>query len=345
MKIFLMIFSLTFGLISLLTVSAPAAEWNFYGSARVATFQVETDTSGSEIDNYQQSLHSNARIGAKVRVSDTLSGTFEYGASGGNANLRKLFGEWDFGAGKLLVGQTYSPLNWAYSNQVFGTDNNLKAHGMIYSGREPMLQLTLGGFQIAAIQPDTDDLGTGYATETDRPAIEAIYTFAFDFVTLAVGGGYSTYDIINGAVTYDIDSHVLAASARFKIGAAFLNTVAFTGQNVGNLIALSVSGDNRWDDGFAVISGTRVLDNDSMGYGLAAGYKFNNMFTFEAGYGFVTSEIDTVAGDDDARTYYANATVTLAPGVFFVPEIGRFDGVEAGDTETTYYGIKWQINF
>jgi len=290
-------------------------------------------------------LHSNARIGAKVRVSDTLSGTFEYGTSRGNASLRKLYGEWDFGAGKLLVGHTYSPLNWAYSNQVFGTDNNLKAQGMIYSGREPLLQLTLGGFKIALIQPDTDDLGTGYTTETNLPAIEASYMVTLDSVTLTVGGGYSAYEIIDSATTYDIDSHVLAASARFKLGAGFLNATAFTGQNVGNLIALSVDGDNRWDDGFAVISGTRVLDDDSMGYGLAAGYKINDMFTFEAGYGFVTSEIDTVAGDDEARTYYANATVTLAPGVFFVPEIGRFDGVEATDAETTYYGIKWQINF
>ncbi len=345
MKTFLMIVSLTFGLISLLTVSAPAADWHFYGSARVATFQVETETLGNKRDDYQQSLHSNARIGAQVRVSDTLSGVFEYGASRGNANLRKLYGEWNFGAGKLLVGQTYSPLNWAYSNQVFGSDNNLKAQGMIYSGREPMLQLTLGGFKIAVIQPDTDDLGTGYATEADRPAVEASYTFAFDSVTLAVGGGYSAYEIIDGTVTYDIDSHVLAASARFKLGAAFLNGTAFTGRNAGNLIPLSVSGDNRWDDGFAVISGNRVLDNDSAGYGLTVGYELNNMFTFEAGYGFVTSEIDTVAGDDDARTYYANATVTLAPGVFFVPEIGRFDGVEATDAETTYFGVKWQINF
>lgn len=345
MKIFLMIVSLNFGLMTLLTVSALAADWHFYGSARMATFQVETKTLGSEIDNYQQSLHSNARIGAKVRVSDSLSGVFEYGASRGNANLRKLFGEWNFSAGKLLVGHTYSPLNWAYSNQVFGSDNNLKAHGMIYSGREPMLHLTLSGFQIAVIQPDTDDLGTGYATEADRPAVEASYTFAFDSVTLAVGGGYSAYEIIDGAVTYDIDSHVLAASARVKLGAAFLNGTVFTGRNPGNLIPVSVSGDNRWDDGFAVISGNRVLDNDSMGYGLAAGYKLNNMFTLEAGYGFVTSEIDTVAGDDEARTYYANATVTLVPGVFFVPEIGRFDGVEATDAETTYYGIKWQINF
>jgi hypothetical protein len=341
MKIFVIVISL----ITTLTFPVMAADWNFYGSARVATFRVETKTSANEIDDYQQSLHSNARIGAKIRVSDTLSGVFEYGTSRGNANLRKLYGEWDFGAGKLLVGHTYSPLNWADSNQVFGTDNNLKAQGLIYSGREPMLKLTLGGFKLALIQPDTDDLGTGYTTETDRPAIEASYTVAFDSVTLAVGGGYTAYEIVNGPITYEIDSHVLGVSARFKRGAAFLNAAAFTGRNVGNLIALSVDGDNRWDDGFAVISGNRVLDNDSMGYGLAAGYKLNNMFTLEAGYGFATSEIDTVANVDDARTYYANATITLTPGVFFVPEIGRFDGVEATDDETTYYGIKWQINF
>jgi long-subunit fatty acid transport protein len=114
---------------------------------------------------------------------------------------------------------------------------------------------------------------------------------------------------------------------------------------VGNLITLSVDGDNAWDDGFAAISGTRVLDNDSMGYAMVAGYKLNDRFTFEAGYGFVESDIDEAPADDEAQAYYANVTVTLAPGVFFVPEIGRFDGKEAIDGETTYYGIKWQINF
>lgn len=344
MKGFLKIFGLMVGLISLSTLPTQAADWNFYGSARVATFQVETDTSEKVVDTYQQSLHSNARIGAKIGVSDTLSGVFEYGASRGNTNLRKLYGEWDFGNGKLLVGQTYTPLNWACSNQVFGTDNNLKAQGMIYSGRETMLKLTLGNFKLAVISPDTDDLGTGYTTETDIPAIEASYTVTLDSVTLAAGGGYSAYEIIDGPATYDIDSHVLAGSIRFRFGAAFLNATAFTGQNVGNLIALSVDGDNRWDDGFAMISGNRVLDSDSLGYGLVAGYRLSPMFTFEAGYGFVQNDIDTLA-DDEARTYYANVTVTLAPGVFFVPEIGRFDGVEPTDAETTYYGIKWQINF
>ena len=337
--------AIVIGLVTVFTVSALAADWNFYGSARVATYQVDTDTPGSDSDNFNMSLQSNSRIGASVTASDSLTGTFEYGASGGNVNLRKLYGEWDFGAGKLLVGQTYAPMNWFYSNQVFGVDNNLNAQGFIYSGREPMLKLTFGTLQLALVNPDTNDLDTGFTSEAKIPAIEACYSWKHDVITLEAAGGYQSYELSNGGTTYDIDSYVFAVGAMFNFGAAFFNTSVFTGQNVGNLIALSVDGDNAWDDGFAAISGTRVLDNDSMGYALVVGYKFNDMFTCEAGYGYAESDIDTFSSDDEIKAYYANVTVNLAPGVFFVPEIGRFDGQEASDSETTYYGVKWQINF
>ena len=337
--------AIVIGLVTVFTVSAPAADWDFYGSARVATYQVDTDTPGSDTENFGLSLQSNARIGAGVTVSDMLSGSFEYGASGGNVNLRKLYGEWNFGAGKLLVGQTYTPMNWFYSNQVFGADNDLNAHGFIYSGREPMVKLTFGTFQIALVEPAPDDLGTGFTSEVKIPAIEACYTWTHDFITLEAAGGYHSYELSNGGITYDINSHVFAAGAMFNFGAAFFNAAVFTGRNVGNLIALSVDGDNAWDDGFAAISGTRVLDNDSMGYAVVVGYTFNDMFTCEAGYGYAQSDIETFAGDDEIQAYYANVTINLAPGVFFVPEIGRFDGKEADDAETTYYGAKWQINF
>jgi hypothetical protein len=337
--------AIVIGIVTAFTMSAAAADWNFYGSARVATFQVDTDAPGNDTDNFSMSLHSNSRIGASVRASDTLLGNFEYGASRGNVNLRKLYGEWHFNTGKLLVGQTYTPLNWIYSNQVYGTDNDLKAQGFIYSGREPMIKLTFGTFQIAMVEPDTDDLGTGFASEVKFPAIEAAYSCTRNFITLEAAGGYHSYELANGGITYDIDSYIFALGARFKFGAAYLNTAGFAGKNVGNLIALSVDGDNKWDDGFAAISGTRVLDNDSMGFALVAGYKLNDRFTFEAGCGYVQSDLEGTPGDDEARTYYTNVTVHLAPGVFFVPEIGRFDGKEADDAQTTYYGVKWQIIF
>ena len=51
------------------------------------------------------------------------------------------------------------------------------------------------------------------------------------------------------------------------------------------------------------------------------------------------------ASDDEVQAYYANVAINLAPGVFLVPEIERFDWKKANDKQTTYYGNKWQINF
>ncbi|MEH0018871.1 MAG: hypothetical protein V6Z89_04420 [Desulfobacter sp.] len=334
----------------LFTGSAIAADWNFYGSARVSTFVTEADQSGTETDNFAQELQGNARIGATVKVSDELAGGFEYGASSGNANIRKLYGEWDFGAGTFLVGQTYTPLNWFYSNQVFGTDNDLLAQGGVYSGRQAMLRLKFGGFQIAAVSPDSNTSRVSGAsgsatTEVNFPAIEAKYTAKFDKLTVQVAGGYNSYEINDSGNNYDVDSYVVALGGKLDLGPAFINANIYFGQNAGNLMAVSVDGDNDWDDGYAAISGTDLIDNDAMGFLLVGGYTFNDMFTVEAGYGYAETELDNNTTEDEVASYYINATITMAPGVFVVPEIGVIDGEEDGDTDTTYYGAKWQINF
>ena len=110
------------------------------------------------------------------------------------------------------------------------------------------------------------------------------------------------------------------------------------------LIFISVDGDNTWDDGFAEVSGTEVLDNECLGFMLVAGYAINDMFTVEAGFGYTETELD-YNDDDQCLSYYINTTINLSPGVFVVPEVGVFDGREAGDTKIVYYGLKWQINF
>lgn len=324
----------------------PAADWNGYGSVRAATFEAQIDNpAGSDKKDFSPALQGNSRIGANVKTSDELDGSFEYGTSGGNVDLRKLYGEWNHGTGRFLVGQTYAPMNFFYSNQVYGDDNNLNAQGVVYSGREPMLLMTFGMFRIALVEPNSNDLGTGYISEVDFPAVEASYIFMLDSLTLELAGGYNSYKLVNDDVSYDIDSYVIAAGALFKYGRAFFNGAAFMGENAGNLIAISVDGDNVWDDGFASISGARVLDNDCLGFGLVTGYKLSDMFTFEIGYGYAETELDSADSEDDVAAYYANVTVNLAPGIFFVPEVGHFNGRETTDKETTYYGAKWQINF
>ena len=327
----------------LMTGSAMAADWNFYGSARVSTFYVDSDLADST--NYEEGLQGNSRIGATVKVSDELTGGFEYGTG---VNVRKLYGEWNFGAGTLLVGQTYTPLNLFYSNQVYGVDNDMLAQGGIYSGREAMLRLKFGGFTIAALAPATGNTtGTtgGVTNEVDFPSFEAKYVYKFDSGSVALTGGYQSYEMTDANDDYDINSYVLAVGGSLGFGAAYLNGNIYIGQNAGDMIAVSVDGDNGWDDGYADVTGGVLADNDVFGLLIAAGYTVNDMVTLEIGYAYAETELDNAATEDEVCTYYLQSVITLAPGVMVIPEIGRIDGEEAGDEETTYFGAKWQINF
>ena len=336
--------------LAMISTSAYAADWNFYGSARISTFYTSIDTINSpapSVDNYSQALQGNSRIGATVKVSDELTGGFEYGTG---VNVRKLYGEWNFGGGKLLVGQTYSPLNMFYSNQVFGSDNDMLAQGGIYSGREAMLQLTFGDFKVALVptkQATDVVLGlTATSPESKIPGLEASYSMKMDNFSLKLAGGYQSYEADLGAVSYDVDSYVVALGGKVDLGAFYVGGNFYVGQNPGNLIFLSTGGDNGWDDGLSAMTATGIVDNDAWGAMIAGGFVVNDMFTVEAGYGFVETEYDIVGSTKDkAQAYYVQSVITLAPGVMVIPEVGVFDGDENGDSETTYFGAKWQINF
>ncbi len=176
-----------------------AAEWDFYGSARVSTFYTKWDQNmldaagggnpvygtGPDTEAYEEALYGNARIGANVKVSDALSGQFEYGTTGGVANLRILWGEWNFGSGSLGVGQNYTPLLFPYSNQVYDInalglgDTNMSLMGMLYGKREPMVRLKFGTFQVALVKPrlwvNNCFTNSGTAAERDAAATSAFY--------------------------------------------------------------------------------------------------------------------------------------------------------------------------
>jgi hypothetical protein len=318
--------------LAMITSSAYAADWNFYGSARIQTFITDTEVNGTDIseDIFDETMQGNSRIGAKVKVSDELTGRFEYGTG---VNVRVLYGEWNFGAGSFLVGQTYTPLNLFYSNQVYGGDTDLLAYGGVYSGRNAMLRLKFGDFQIAAVDPAT----TG-ASDVTVPAIEAKYSLSLGVLKLAIAGGYQTYEVAVG----DVDTWVVALGGSANFGAAYVNAQVYTGQNAGSMMWID-TGDGT--GGTAVVGATEVIDNDNLGWLLVAGYKVNDMFSLEAGYGWAEAELDGAADSDEVSSYYIQATVGLAPGVFFVPEIGVIDFDEDGQTQNTYYGVKWQINF
>ncbi|MDD9301265.1 MAG: hypothetical protein HUK40_02545 [Desulfobacter sp.] len=311
-----------------MVTTAQASSWNFYGSARLETMSVDEDKgSGTSTKNTVWGQQSNARIGAKVAVSDDLKARFEYGTKNGTANLRQLWGEGNFGPGKLLIGQTYTPIYTGYSSSVFDDGAALEGYGTISASRKSMLQLTFGDFKIAAIEPKTDKL-TGTSTEVTIPKVEASYTFKFDNMSLKILGGYNSYEVDD---THDIDAYVLGVGAQGSFGPDYLKASAFTGQNLGTY------GFKTNVDMDPTITGSSVQDNDNIGYVLVGGYKLNDMFKFEAGYGYIKGELDG-SQDDEAAHYYLQSKITLAPGVYLVPEIGKRDekqdnlGAEQGDT-------------
>lgn len=318
--------------------TAMAADWNFYGSARVSMFWTDADNgdAGDPDVEFDEWLQGNSRIGAKVKVSDELTGRFEYGSKSGVANIRHLYGEWDFGAGKLLVGQTDSLLKYSLGNQVYDEDANMNKWGAVDCSRRPMVRLTFGGFQVAAIQPYE---GTGF-DRTVMPKFELKYTLSMDNFSLEAAGGYQTYET---AADIDVDSYLLALGAKVNFGPAYVHAGGWYGQNPGAYgMANTVSDDPTF---------TADDTNDNDGYGVmgAVGIKINDMFALEGGVGYVNCELDGASDEDEAMAYYVQATITLASGVSIVPEIGYLDNMDSMSGEdqgdAVYYGMKWQINF
>ena len=120
-----------FALVAGFAVTATAADWSFYGSARMSTFSnsisEEASATGFDDTDTRWDIQTNARIGANVSAGD-VGGRFEYGTSGGNANLRLLYGTWDFGGGELLVGQAYTPITFFASGDPISDISDPSSH-------------------------------------------------------------------------------------------------------------------------------------------------------------------------------------------------------------------------
>jgi len=111
-------------------------------------------TSVTDDDEMSYLLQSNSRIGANVKWGN-VGGRFEYGHSS-TANLRLLYGTWNFGAGTLLLGQDYGPYFYLISGLCGpgGAECNGIGFGSIYTGRTPQIKLIFGGLQVAIERPE-----------------------------------------------------------------------------------------------------------------------------------------------------------------------------------------------
>jgi hypothetical protein len=406
------------------TVPAMAVDWNFYGSARMATYYVSDDfednppagfpAGESEDAELQWDWQGNSRIGATVK-HEAVSGRFELGLKGdGSGDIdvgtRRLFGVWNFGAGSLKVGKDYTPVSQFISGQAFGGDLGLLGYGTMYGNRVGQIALSFGGFEVALMQPQTGQLSspaqnllrvaaidaatdavnsaiaagsiTGFllaqglltlaeaipdaATTGDidqiLPKIEAKFGMSFDAFNFAIRGGLNYYCIEDQASatrpgrTEDIGvmSWIIGGDGGFNFGPGYVKGALSYGRNVGNAgwnipgnLRAEITGAGTWD------GDDDVDDNNSWMAALVGGLKVSDMWSFEAGFGYRQDDPKDAPNGFDEKTKmwngYVQSVITLAPGVYLIPEVGYYDfGNSFTDTELGskfYLGGKWQIDF
>jgi len=343
--------------LALVTGSAYAAEWNFYGEAKVYTVWFETDEIDGEDGDTQfaEGLYEGAAIGAEVKVSDELTAGFEYGTADGVADIVLLYGEWDFGSGIVTVGKALSPINVAYSNQLVAgeeEDLGLGGFGDFDQSEITQVKLTFGDFSIAVIDPEknawvspafltNDDIAL-YDTQAVIPMIALCYKFTFNMGEFQIAGGYNTFELDDNE---DIDAYTIGLGTQLNFGAFGVFATFVWGQNMGNMGVDSATGYQ----GLAIYDGNEVYDCESIGGTIGVTFAVNDMLTLEAGYGYIHDAIDdnawTGSESNIAQSYYLQAPITLAPGVTVTPEVGMIDERETGENETFYFGAAWEIAF
>jgi hypothetical protein len=99
-------------------------------------------------------------------------------------------------------------------------------------------------------------------------------------------------------------------------------------------------------------NGKDVADVYSWSGLLVGGLKFTDTLRFEAGGGYRMDNANGAPGysqKDGSWIVYAQAAITLAPGVYLIPEVGYYDYMDnvAGNDQgyQWYAGAKWQIDF
>jgi hypothetical protein len=253
-----------------------AVDWNFYGSARMATYWTSNDfdesalRQGSEINSKDSELlwglQGNSRLGARVK-HEAVSGRVELGLDsatygGGNVNTRLIYGSWNFGAGSLKVGKDYTPVSQFISGQAFDGDAGLLGIGTMYGYRLPQVALTFGGFEIALIENNAENIGV--------VGTNALRTAAIN----------SAQDIIDSGIENASADQVLEGQALLAIAEA-LPTLGDTNGDVDNIVPKI---EAKWGMAF-----------DTWNFNIAGGYQYYSIEDVTPIGGGGTEDIDVTS--------------------------------------------------
>lgn len=352
----------------LFTAPAMGADWEFSGSQRMATFWNHYDYGDFEVngedddDGLTWDFQGNSRLEAKAKA-DKVKGHVELGlrgTDGGDLDVRtrRAYGTWKFSdSGALTVGKDYSPIIQFTSGQVIDEDLGLAGIGTNDGFRPGQIRLELGDFQLAAITPYRDATVGGAGSDLDvyLPKFEASYAGKIGGFTFTPAAGFQYLNEERGAsatLTDDVDiiSYILGLELGYEIGAMYFKAAGGWGQNWSNANWNSDGYTSNNNAGAALnTAGDDTEDCMSWQAALILGFKVSEAVLLEAGAGYRSDDNDAAPDKDEAWSGYLQAVVTMAPGVYIVPEVGYFDFMDdaAGEDEgyRWYAGAKWQIDF
>jgi len=349
---------------------AMAADVNFYGSARLATFynmvtnDVDNDTTG-----FDEHLQGNARVGANFKNGD-FGGKFEYGASGGNANIRLLYGTWNFGSGKLTVGQDYNRY-WQGSEQVHADDNGNIGYGALWDGRQAQIRVDMNnGFYFAAIRPNGNvDNGNQEVAGATAAADNTGNESYLPKLNVGYAGKYSNFSYNVGVVgqyfkkttneAWKLDGTLIPGGVVFDGE----NVTAFMGYLTGkaafgatSLMFTAAYGQNLGDMGFSGHAGQFADEKTKSFEGqLQLSQKLSDTMSVNVGVGYSRDKMDDET--DDKMLVFANMPIKMAKYVTLVPEVSYYDQqgerlditaknyISDSDAKNWAVGAKWQIDF
>jgi hypothetical protein len=359
-------------------VATAMADVDLYGSARFRTYYKDVDSNDTKVYDdvdLEWQMGYLTRFGANFK-SDKITGKFEMDArvassswdvnayqktgasSVGDMRLRLLWGEYDFGTWKFMIGQNYPLYDAPVSSLNYYSGGLQKFGGIGYdAARTSQMRFTFGDFRLALLPVDLSKDGngiTGYNTDEDVlfPKIELRYDLKFDAGALNFIGGYQTYKAVNATDDEKtIDSYTIGARGKFDFGPAYLGASLSYRQNGSNYGAWTAV-----DEAPRMNASGSVKDTTAWGGVVALGYKVNDSNNLELSYGFLSSENDVGDMNDEVQVIAANWAYTVAPGFYIVPEIIFQDNKNKDDSLNlthpdkdkggeTIFGVFWRIDF
>ena len=326
---------------------------DFYGSVRLGYWydmQDEDLTGGEARTDMQYCLFSTSRFGANFKGED-YTGKVEFSLSGAGAKLRLIWGEYDLGMMKVLIGQNYTGF-FDLPNQatsiIDATENLMRGYGLMYDSRHPMIRLSMsnGAYLIFMAPKKVDPAGAG-GVDALFPKINLGYRMNLGNLMLhpTFGINMSQYneDFSAGGIDDTVLAYAAALTAKYCADKLSLLAQGSYGQNVADYgMGSATIGNAGWD-------GSEVLNATTLGGFLEVSYKLCSNKSLAAGVGYFSGDRDDLNEADTAMTAYLQAKINLHDKMFIMPEVGLIDEAEDGmgnkQGSHTYFGLNFQADF